>query len=376
MFRSMIFGQAHRRSTGWILLVAVAGWLGSGWVVAAATFPEVVREVRANILADFAPKVPGLSVAVAREGKLIWSEGFGFADWEAKKPVTTHSLFRVGSVAKPMTAAGLMLLVEHGQVELDADIHHYVPDFPDKGQRITTRQLAGHLAGIRHYQGEEFYLNRHFASVQEGLRIFEKDPLLSVPGEKYAYSSYGFNLIGRVMEVAAGKDFLTYMDTAVFKPLAMTNTIPDDATRVIAERTRFYRIGSGGGFELEPAVDNSYKWAAGGFLSTPEDLVIFGSAHLQPGFLTEASLKALFTSQKTRDGKATGYGMGWEITQDRNQHRIWMHTGGAVGGTTILMIRPDIRMVLALTTNCTDAPLSKSHPAAIVDAFSALFQPT
>jgi CubicO group peptidase (beta-lactamase class C family) len=347
--------------------------LVSGCLAGAASLSEVVGEVRSRILADLAPKVPGLSAAVAEDGKIIWSEGFGLADLDAKKPVTPQTLFRIGSVSKPLTAAGLMLLVERGKVDLDADIHRYVPDFPDKGHPITTRQLAGHLAGIRHYQGGEFYLNRHYAHVRESLRIFENDPLLSVPGEKYSYSSYGFNLISMVMEAAAGRDFLSYMQDAVWTPLAMTNTMPDDATRAIPRRARFYKAKEGGGFELEPDVDNSYKWASGGFLSTPEDLVRFGSAHLQPGYLTRASLDALFTPQTTSDGKETGYGIGWSIERDQPGHRIWMHTGGSVGGTTLLLIQPETRVVLALTANCTSAPLSKANPAAIIKAFSALF---
>jgi CubicO group peptidase (beta-lactamase class C family) len=339
----------------------------------AASLSDVVTDVRSRILADFAPKVPGLSVAVGEDGKIIWSEGFGLADLEAKRPVTTQTLFRIGSVSKSLTAAGLMLLVEKGKVDLDADIHRYVPDYPDKGHTITTRQLAGHLAGIRHYKGEEFYLNRHYGSVRESLRIFENDPLLSVPGEKYSYSSYGFNLISMVMEKAAGRNYLSYMQDAVFTPLAMTNTMPDDATLAIPQRTRFYKAKTGGGFELEPEVDNSYKWASGGFLSTPEDLVRFGSAHLQPGFLTRASLDALFTSQKTSDGKETGYGIGWDVQKDKEGHDLWFHTGGSVGGTSMLLIEPESRMVLAITANCTDAPLKKSNPAAIIKAFSVLF---
>jgi serine beta-lactamase-like protein LACTB, mitochondrial len=342
---------------------------------APSSLPEVENEVRSRILADLASKVPGLSVAVGEDGSIIWSECFGFADLDAKRPVTPQTLFRIGSVSKPLTAAGLMLLVEKGKVDLDADIHRYVPDFPDKGHPITTRQLAGHLAGVRHYKGEEFYLNRHFANVREGLRIFENDPLLSVPGEKYSYSSYGFNLIGMVMEAAAGATYLSYMDAAVFTPLGMTNTRPDDATIDIPQRTRFYKAKAGGDFELEPNVDNSYKWASGGFLSTPEDLVRFGSAHLQPGFLTRASLDALFTSQKTSDGKETGYGIGWETRKDKHGHRIWMHTGGSVGGTSILLIQPDARLVLAMTANCTDAPLNKANPAAMIEAFSSLYTP-
>jgi CubicO group peptidase (beta-lactamase class C family) len=209
--------------------------------------------------------------------------------------------------------------------------------------------------------------------VRESLRIFENDPLLFVPGEKYAYSSYGFNLISMVMEAAAGRDFLSYMQETVFTPLALTKTQPDDATRVIPQRTRFYKLKAGGGFELEPDVDNGYKWASGGFLSTPEDLVRFGFAFMHPGFLTQKSLDALFTSQKTSDGQATGYGIGWSIIDVKNGRHIWSHTGGSVGGTTLLMIHPESGMVLAMTANCTAAPFNKTTPAAVIKAFSSLF---
>ncbi|HEY3864208.1 MAG TPA: serine hydrolase domain-containing protein [Verrucomicrobiae bacterium] len=356
----------------WRLRIIAAAWILAASAAFSASLSDVESQARTQ-MAEFAGKVPGLSVAIGQDGKILWSECLGYADLEAKKPVTPRTLFRIGSVSKPMTAAGLMLLVEKGKVDLDADIHRYVPDFPEKGHVITTRQLAGHLAGIRHYKPGEFYMNRHFNNARDGLRIFENDPLLSVPGQKYFYSSYGFNLISAVMEAAAGQDFLPYMQEAVWTPLDLTNTMPDDATRSIPERTHFYVAKAGGGFKLEPDVDNSYKWASGGFLSTPEDLVRFGSAHLQPGFLTSASLKALFTPQKTTDGKPTGYGIGWTIQRDKSGHRIWMHTGGSVGGTTVLMIQPDSGLVLAMTANCTDAPLNKSPTGVILQEFEPLF---
>ena len=366
----MILGPLFGRRC--FLLLYVACWLAMcGAVEAAPSAEDIVARVRSRILTDIAPLVPGLSVAVAEDGKIIWSEGFGFADLEAKKPVTRSTLFRIGSVSKTITAAGLMLLVEKGKVDLDADIHRYVPDFPDKGHTITTRQLAGHLAGIRHYKGAEFYVNYHFTSVHDSLIIFQDDPLLSVPGEKFFYSSYGFNLISAVMEGASGQNFLAYTEAAVLSPLSLTNTMPDDVTRVIPERCRYYTTNGVGGFRLEPDVDNSYKWASGGFLSTPEDLARFGSAHLHPGFLTQASLDALFTSQKTTDGTNTSYGIGWFITKDKQGHVLWWHSGGAVGGTSILMIEPATRVVLVMTANLTDAHLqTKGHPEQIIELFA------
>src|SRR3984893_571180 len=98
---------------------------------------------------------PGMSIAVAVDGKLVWAEGFGLADLEQCVPVSPKTKFRIGSTSKPLTSAGLMVLYDQKQLDLDAPIKRYVPTFPDKGETITTRQLLGHLAGIRDYNAEE-----------------------------------------------------------------------------------------------------------------------------------------------------------------------------------------------------------------------------
>jgi serine beta-lactamase-like protein LACTB len=350
---------------------AVALWLVFAIAAGAKSQQEMVEDIRGRMMTNWAPKMAGLSVAVGQEDKIVWAEGFGFADIAAKKPVTAVTRFRIGSVSKSITAVGLMLLVQQGKLDLDADIHKYVTDYPDKGVVITTRELAGHLAGIRHYSGLEFFLNKPFATVRGSLKIFEDDPLLSKPGEKYSYSSYGYNLISAVMEQAAKEEFLGYMERAVFGPLKLTNTGPDRAGVVMPERTKFYVAKTGGGFNDAPPVDNSYKWASGGFLSTPSDLVRLGEALLKPGFLEADSLKAMFTAQKTTDGKPTTYGIGWEVRHDGAGHRVWMHTGGSVGGTSVLMLYPDSGYVLAITANCSGAPFDKTDMKAMVEELGA-----
>src|SRR5438128_9895102 len=170
-----------------------------------------VGQARAIVCDQLAGKIPGLQVAVAVGGKLVWSEAFGYADLAREVPVTAETQFRIGGVSKPLTAAAVALLYEEGRLYLDAPVQRYVPSFPDKGYPITTRQLAGHLAGIRHYQDGEFLLNRHFNSVLEGLTIFERDSLLFPPGTRFSYSSYGWDLIAAVIEGASGEDFLAYM---------------------------------------------------------------------------------------------------------------------------------------------------------------------
>jgi serine beta-lactamase-like protein LACTB len=334
---------------------------------------DPMAEARALVLKEIAPKVPGFAVAVAVDGRIVWSEGFGYADLAAKKPVTTKTRFRVGSIAKPFTAAGLMLLVERGQFDLDAPVQKYVPAFPDKAAVITTRRLAGHLGGIRHYRGNEMLLNRPFATVSDGLSIFQDEPLAAPPGTKYIYSTYGWTLISAAMEAAAQKEFLGFMDANVFRPLGMAHTRPDHADVVDPDRTLFYRNNDAGQFIAAPTVNSSYKWAGGGFLSTVEDLVRFGSAHLQPGFLRAESLAVMFTSQKSSDGKSTEYGIGWRVLTDARGHRVMLHTGGSVGGTSVLLLHPETRTVVAMACNHSQSPFKKENYEAIAELFAPLF---
>lgn len=344
---------------------------------AAATDPaltEAIGKARAIIEKFIAPKAPGVSVAVGIDGKIVWSQGFGYADREKQIPVTPASRFRVGSIAKSITAAGLILLVERGQLDLDRPVRTYVPDLPAAYAPITTRMLGGHLSGIRHYKGREMYLNKPYATVREGLKIFENDPLEHPPGSAYLYSTYGWSVISAVMEVAAKQDFLSYMDANVLKPLHLDNTRPDRAGAVDPQRTQFYESNAAGETVIAPPVDNSYKWAAGGYLSTPEDLVRFGSAHLAPGFLKKESLDLLFTPQKTTDGKLTTYGIGWVVTKDAKGHPTLSHTGGSIGGTSILIIHPSSKTVVAMVCNHRTSPFTKPLSESVVEIFAPLFE--
>ena len=164
---------------------------------------------------------PGMSVAVAVDGKLVWAEGFGLADLEQCVPATPKTKFRIGSTSKPLTSAAAALLYEQGRIDLDAPIQRYVPSFPDKGQVITTRELLGHIGGIRHYNAaEEIENQKQYSSVTESLARFKDDPLIAPPGTKRRYSTYGYVLVSAVIEGASGQDFLTFMHDRVFLPLA------------------------------------------------------------------------------------------------------------------------------------------------------------
>jgi len=331
-------------------------------VQAPERYRAAVARARTIICTELLPHIPGVQVAVAVDGKIVWSEGFGYADLERHVPVSATTQFRIGSVSKSLTGDAVALLVQQGKLDLDAPVQKYVPSFPVKPWPVTTRELAGHTAGVRHYRGDEFLLNKPYHSVTEGLAIFANDSLLFAPGTRFSYSTYGWNLISAVVEGASGEDFLAYMSRNVFRPLRMVHTAPDRVDSLIPDRTAFYDADSTGGFHRSPPVDNSYKWAGGGFVATAEDLVTFGSAHLAPSVrLTQASLDLLMTSQHSSDGKETGYGVGWFIARDSLGHRYVFHGGGSVGGTTAFSVDRDGKIVFALCSNLTDAQLAPAR---------------
>ncbi len=312
--------------------------------------------------------IPGVSVAVAFHGKVVWSEGFGVADLEHSVPVTPLTKFRIGSVSKPVTAADMGLLIEAGKIDLDAPIQRYVPDFPEKRWPITVRQVAGHTAGIRHYVGDEFLSDRRYADVTTSLEIFEDDPLLFEPGTRYSYSSYGWNLVSAVVESASGVGFLSFMRDNVFEPLGMRHSLAGHTDSIVDHRAGFYERNEQGTVLNAPHVDNSYKWAGGGFLSTPEDLIRFGTAHIGPGVLEEGALSSMFRSQVLTCGTETGYEVGWFSVINEKGERIIHHGGGSVGGTAMLFVNRDTGLVVAASGNLTGGPIRDMAPR-IADVF-------
>jgi serine beta-lactamase-like protein LACTB, mitochondrial len=315
--------------------------------------------------------IPGLALAVAIDGKIIYSEGFGYADLEQRVPVWPTTKFRIGSISKPLTATALMQLVEAGKVDLDAPVQKYVPSFPDKGSVITVRMLAGHLGGIRHYHENEMEIQQHYNNVLDGLKIFENDALVAPPGTKFSYSSYGYNLLSAVIQSASGEPFLSYMQHHVFTPLGLVHTTPDQNTDIVEQRSRFYELAKDGHAENAPYVDNSYKWAGGGFLSTPEDLVRFGSLMLQPGVLNADVLKTMFTPQKTKSGEPIIYGIGWFIGKSQSGEPIYQHSGGSVGGTSQLILYPGSHLVIAMACNLSDGKWKIQEVEQVAEQFAS-----
>lgn len=323
-----------------------------------------------------APTVPGISVAVADLEGIVWTRGFGLADLENGVAMSASTRLRIGSVAKPFTAAALMRLYEQGKIDLDEDVRSYVPAWPEKHAVITLRQLASHTSGIRHYEGDEFISNDYYPTVVESLEIFKESPLEFEPGTDYSYSTYAWTLVSAAMEGADGaRSFGEIMEQEVFTPLLMDDSALDDQYEIIANRQRPYSVHDG---ELRnsPQTDHSYKWAGGGFIATTGDVVRFAMAHITGGYLQAETVAEMFTNVLTAGGERTDYGIGWHIGfdfymerhgEDQDAIRIMqehpgavMHSGGSMGGSTMMILCRDHQRAVAVVKN-VDGDQSSSH---------------
>jgi CubicO group peptidase (beta-lactamase class C family) len=319
--------------------------------------PEKRTQIEAAVSSFMASThVPGVSVAVVEDGEYEWGSGFGVADAENNAPASEHTLFRLASISKSLTATAAMQLWERGQLDLDAPVQKYCPAFPEKPWPITTRQVMGHLGGIRHYKsGSQEDLEagntKHFENpIQAGLDFFKNDALVSEPGKQFHYSTQGYTLVGCVIEGASGAKYVDFTRQNVFTPARMENTQVDDRFAVIAYRTRFYQKTESGSVQNADFLDSSYKIPGGGWLSSAEDMARFEVAILNDKLIRRATRDLMWTPLKPAEGSKDSYGLGWGASEEDGVAVVG-HTGGQQGTSTAVLIAPAQRTGVVVLTN-------------------------
>jgi CubicO group peptidase (beta-lactamase class C family) len=320
-------------------------------------------------------RIPGISVAVYLDGAVRYAKAFGFADLEHRVAATPTTRFRTASVAKPLTATGVMLLAERGRLDLDAPIHTYCASFPQKPWAVSARQLLGHVAGVRHYSKTgESTGTEHFFTIAESLRLFSHDPLLFEPGTKYAYSTYGYSVLGCAIEGISRMPYADFMQQNVLAPSGMSHTALDEHYLVVPERARGYQLLTEEAYRSLPAAaqriarpnevynavlhDTSMKIPGGGWLSTSVDLVTFAAAMMDGRIVKPETRDEMWTSLKTADGKDTGYGLGFGVRVADGRLLI-SHSGNQAGASSYLVISPARKGAIAIMSNLEDAPLAE-----------------
>jgi len=335
-----------------LVLVLAAGVAAQQKSLSPQKRAEIEKAVSSFMSAN---SVPGIGAAVVMDGEPVWSAGFGMSDLEDYAPATSSTLFRLGSISKPITAVAVLQLYERGKLDLDAPVQKYCPAFPKKEWPITARGLLGHLGGIRHYNEDgkgdiPDDSARHFSSMEESLQIFAGDPLVAKPGAKFNYSTYGYTLLGCLLEGAASEKYVDFVKKNVFQPAGMEQTQADEFFLVIPHRTRWYHRDKAGAVHNAGVLDSSYKIPGGGLISSADDLAHFEAAILADKLIKRATRDLMWTSQKTDDGKPTGYGLGWG-TADKFGVRIVAHTGGQQGTSTAFALVPERRAGVVVLAN-------------------------
>jgi serine beta-lactamase-like protein LACTB, mitochondrial len=334
-----------------VALIGVIPCLSAYSAAQQATLPSETRTRMEDAVSKFmaATKAPGVAVAVVANGQEAWSEGFGMADLENNVPATPQTLFRLASVSKPITAIAAMQLWERHQLDLDGPVQKYCPAFPQKEYPISTRQVLGHLGGIRHYHSEsdddiEVNNTKHFDDpIAGGLQFFAKDPLVAKPGTKFNYSTHGFTLVGCAIEGASSRKYIDFVRDNVFGPAGMTHTRWDDRVAIIPYRTRFYTKSKSEDVQNAGFLDASYKIPGGGWLSSADDMAKFEIAVLSDRLVARPTRDMMWTAQSPApegsEKDHSGYGLGWGVGITDGV-TYYAHSGGQQGTTTFIMLVP------------------------------------
>ena len=313
---------------------------------------QIEKAVSAFMTAN---SVPGISVAVVQNGQPVWSAGFGMSDLEDFTPATSSTLYRLGSISKPITAVAILQLYERGKLDLDAPVQKYCPAFPQKDSPITSRQLLAHVGGIRHYNKDgkgdvPDDSARHFATMEESLHLFASDPPLSKPGTQFHYSTYGYTLLGCVLEGAASQKYTDFVRENVFRPAAMEHTQADDFFAVVPHRTRWYHRDKTGAVRNAGVLDSSYKIPGGGLISSADDMANFEAAILADKLVKRTTRDLMWTVAQPTEGKPSHYALGWFVA-DKFGVRTAGHSGGQQGTDTDIIIVPDRGLGVVVLAN-------------------------
>jgi|GEM_PF-710218 len=307
--------------------------------------------------------IPGASIAIAHKGMVIWSNSYGHENLEKKIPTSSASKFRVASISKLFTGTALYKLHKEGFLDMDLPISTYLNSIPEQWKDITCRQIAQHTSGIGHYIDVQDALDTHqYNSTSEALLKFKNRPLQHKPDEGVTYSSYAYTVLAAVIEKVTQKSFLDAMNDIVFKPLGMEHTESDDQATNIPHRTGFYQYNENREPEHAPDINLSGRWAGSGFLSTANDLAMFGAAHtFSSGFFTKEDLSILTSPRKLNDTLQTKEGLGWGQRLDWEGRTMFWGDGRTPGATCGLLVYPELDLSIAIVTNIRNAPLERGE---------------
>ena len=324
-------------------------------LIALATIPAWADEVREKRLRSIDAKVRaemkkqdvvGVAIGLIDAEVVSYLNGYGFADREAKIPVTQDTMFRWASISKSVTAVAAMQLWESGQLNLDDDVRRYVPEFPRRRAPVTIEQLLSHQGGIVHYTNGRIVRSRRLYHVPNphghvtlALNTLRESPLVNAPGQKYSYSTRGYILLSAAIERAGQQRFADQVEQRISRPLLLTTLQPDYQWRDIPNRTKGY-LRRNGRIVESTDTDVSWKLGGGGYISTIGDLAKFGAGLMNNEILHPDTKKRMWTVEHAPEGKKVNYALGFKVSGEGSSLEV-SHSGSQEKTKTILIIYPN-----------------------------------
>lgn len=308
-----------------------------------------------QIFAQYTRSTPGCAVGLAKDGRTLYTQGYGSANLEYGVPLTDSTVLESGSVAKQFTASALVLLAQEGKLSLDDDIHKYLPEVPDfGGQRITIRNLLTHTSGLRDQWGllgiEGLGPGTQVHTPMTTLDLVEHQKVLNFPpGSEYLYSNTGYALAGLIVQRVSGKSLDEFTRERLFQPLGMRHTEwRADFTRVVPNRATAYSGSADRGFHQDMPFTNMI--GNGGVLSTMSDLLRWNENLDHPTVGGRPYVDAMQTRMRLTNGRTITYALGLEVV-DYDGVREVGHGGSTAGYRTFLARYPDQHVSVAVWCN-------------------------
>jgi len=303
-------------------------------------------------------EVVGISAGIYRNGQVLWSDASGHMDVENNKPAEVNMIHRIASITKPMTAFAIMQLKEKGLLSLDDPIQKHIPDFPLKKEgTITIKHLLQHSSGIKAYKNDkEGFPTRNYPSLRKAVSLFEDRKLANNPGEGFQYTTYGYTVLGLVIENVSGLSYREYMQENIWKKADMMDTDVEIYGKMYPGKSKLYTTNKKGEFVKDKTTNLSIKVPGGGIQSTVSDLLKFAEAVLENKLITAESLKLMITNSGLKQ-RGNPYGMGWFLYADEKSPsgRIIGHSGGQSGTSTQLNIYLDKNAAVVVISNTAGA---------------------
>ena len=302
--------------------------------------------------------VAGVVAGYSVNGETIGQSAAGYANKKEKKKFELETLVRMGSIAKSMTALAAMQLVEQGLLDLDVPIQTYIPDYPKHSKtQITARYLLSHTSGIGGYKGSgESNTTVNYPSLYDALALFKDRTLLFEPGSQYNYTTYGYTILGVIIERVSGLTFEEYIQKNIWDKAEMTHTGVEKFGVEIENKSKLYHRNNGKG-KAKAAKENnlSNRIPAGGFYTTVGDMLKFGNAVLNNTFVKESTLN-LMRQHHSLEKENNSYGFGWFLYAKKpKEGAIIGHPGGQTGCTSFLFIVPSKKAVSVILANTSRA---------------------